>query len=122
MLARANMISIAAIVLLHAAIAHAAPEPCTSGRSQLAFLNGVVEGLPHSEASSMCSVASNSMTVAPDEMGVSHFVLPGFIPKQFLGEEDQTWKQVTHAEQAYTSTEDSHATVMHLWLRAVCTG
>lgn len=51
----------------------------------------------------------------------SHFVLPGFIPKTLLGEVDQGWKLVTH-DQSDTESPDMEAAVMHLWLRAMCSG
>lgn len=108
-------------LIILTAVAHADPGPCTTPRSQAAFLKGVVDGLPESLQSELCLDSSDMMTVSPDETGVSHFVLPGFVRKALLGEVDEGWKLVTH-EEPYTQSPDAEAAVMHLWLRAVCIG
>ena len=101
--------------------AYAASAPCASAKSETAFLTGLVEGLPVSHVNSFCSATSIGTTVSPDQTGVSHYVLPGFIPKQLLSEENHIWKLVTHEdEDAYSS--EAEPAVMHLWLRAVCIG
>ena len=52
--------------------------------------------------------APDVMTVSPDDTGISHFVLPGFIPKTLLGEMDKGWKLVTH-DQSDTESPDIEA-------------
>lgn len=111
----------AIFLIILTAVVHAAPGPCTTPRSQAAFLKGVVDGLPDSLQQELCLDSSDTVTVSPDETGVSHFVLPGFIPKPLLGEMEEGWKLVTHGE-PYTQSPDAEAAVMHLWLRAMCIG
>ena len=108
-------------LIILTAVAHATPGPCATPRSQAAFLHGVVDELPESLQEELCVVPSEMMTVSPDATGVSHFVLPGFIPKALLGEAEQGWKLVTH-EEPYIQSPDAEAAVMHLWLRALCIG
>ena len=103
------------------AVAHAASGPCATQRLQAAFLKDVVDGLPESLQEELCLASSEVMTVSPDATGVSHFVLPGFIPKALLGEAEQGYNLVTHEEQ-YIQSPDAAAAVMHLWLRALCIG
>ena len=112
---------LAVILLSLLPFVRAATAPCTSAKSEAAFLTGVVEGLPVSYTDSFCSATSSGSIVSPDQTGVSHYVLPGFIPKQLLGKENQTWKLVTHEyHDAYSS--ETEPAVVHLWLRAVCIG
>ena len=116
---RGRMCLIFLIVLI--AVAHADHGPCTTPRSQAGFLKGVIDGLPESLQQELCLASSDTVTVSPDETGVSHFVLPGFIPKTSLGEMDEGWKLVTH-EEPHTQSPEAEAAVMHLWLRAMCIG
>ena len=115
---------IAAVVVwlgLFAAV-HAQAIPCSSQRLQAAFLTEIVTGLPEELRETFCESASPSLyAVYPDDTGVSHFVLPGFIPKTSLGEADQTWQLVRHGQQIVDPSTAEPA-VLHLWLRAACIG
>jgi len=101
---------------------HAATAPCSHLGSESAFLTQVLAELPQPALLSFCDTKTGSQsTVHPDETGVSHFVLPGLIPKQLLGEENHEWKLVREGEQLVGSL-DSEPAVLHLWLRAACIG
>ena len=101
---------------------HAARAPCSHLGSESAFLTQVLAELPQPVLFSFCDIKTGSQsTVHPDETGVSHFVLPGLIPKQLLGEENYEWKLVREGEQLVGSL-DSEPAVLHLWLRAACIG
>ena len=101
---------------------HAATAPCSHLGSESAFLTQVLAELPQPVLFSFCDIKTGSQsTVHPDETGVSHFVLPGLIPKQLLGEENYEWKLVREGEQLVGSL-DSEPAVLHLWLRAACIG
>ncbi len=100
----------------------AATAPCSHLGSESAFLTQVLAELPQPALVSFCDIHTGGQTtVHPDETGVSHFVLPGLIPKQVLGEENHEWKLVREGKQLVGSL-DSEPAVLHLWLRAACTG
>ena len=99
---------------------HAATTPCSHLGTKSAFLTQVLAELPQPALLAFCET-SGQTTVHPDETGVSHFVLPGLIPKQLLGEENHEWKLVREGDQSVGSL-DSEPAVLHLWLRAACTG
>ncbi len=101
---------------------HAATAPCSHLKSESAFLPLVLAELPQPALLSFCDTETGGHSIVqPDETGVSHFLLPGLIPKQLLGEENHEWKLVRDGEQLVGSL-DSEPAVLHLWLRAACTG
>ncbi len=101
---------------------HAAAAPCSHLGTESAFLTQVLAELPQPALLSFCDINTGGQTtVHPDETGVVHFVLPGLIPKQLLGEEGNEWKLVREGEQLAGSL-DSEPAVLHLWLRAACIG
>ena len=101
---------------------HAATAPCSHLGSESAFLTQVLAELPQPALLSFCDTKTGSRsTVHPDETGVCHFLSPGLIPKQLLGEENHEWKLVREGEQLVGS-DDSEPAVLHLWLRAACVG
>lgn len=102
--------------------ARTAVAPCSDLKSEAAFLKDVVADLPQQMRATFCeAVPAGKGTVHPDETGVSHFVLPGLIPKRLIGEENDTWQVVGYGEQSGGSA-DSEPAVLHLWLRAACIG
>ena len=101
------------------AAAGASTGPCGSSATQTAFLRGIVDGLPDSAQDALCSGDPNSLLISPDQTGVVHYVLPGFIPKHMLGEENGSWKTLA-SDHSYTDPFGSEAAVLHLWLRALC--
>ena len=61
-------------------------QPSPHLRSEAAFLQQIVQGLPADQKAQLYLPNSTSgLIVRPDETGVSHFVFPGFIPKHLLG-------------------------------------
>ena len=108
--------------LLCAALQQAGAAPCSQSKSRTAFVPDVVNGLPATTQDEFCdSRSSLRLTAFPDETGVTHYVLPGFIPKNLLGAEGESWRVVFHNEEAPESDQVESA-VLHLWLRAACTG
>lgn len=102
-------------------ILHSVAGLCTAATPQYVFLQDFVDDLPHAIRDGMCPTSSDEVIVSPDETGVSHYVLPGLIPKRLLGQAGQGWQLVTHADENMDSS-NSEAVLMHLWLRAVCIG
>ena len=86
----------------------------------MAFLKDVVEGLPQTSQDQFCQTSNGSFTVHPDETGVTHFVLPGFIPKHLLGRDNEAWEVVSQGQQI--EADQGQPAALHLWMRAACIG
>ena len=110
--------------MLIVSVAQTATAPCSGLKSEAAFLAEITAGLPQKVRASFCDVGvTGKHTVHPDETGISHFVLPGLIPKHLIGDENDKWKVVRHRKQAeLEGVADSEPALLHLWLRAACTG
>ena len=117
-----DMLPLILACLLCAAIEQPGAAPCSQSKSRTAFVSEVANGMPATMQDDFCdSRSSLRLTAFPDETGVTHYVLPGFIPKNLLGAEGESWRVVFHNEEALGSAQ-VEAAVLHLWLRAACTG